>query len=87
MKRHQAYFGVLVLLLSFILLLKFWSTTFVSDNLTWFSQTAPWLFLMWLGCYCLGKLGLDLYLCNDFPSEIRVLEAVNYKYKDNDNNI
>lgn len=38
-------------------------------------NTLPWFWLMSLGCYCLGKLGMDLLTFNDFPHEIKALEA------------
>ena len=37
-------------------------------------DTFPWLLLMWLGCFCLGKLGLDIVCFNDMPQEIQKLE-------------
>ena len=29
-----------------------------------------------VGCFCLGRIGLDLLLFNDYPSEIASLEEV-----------
>lgn len=43
----------------------------------WFISILPWYALMTFGSICLGKLGIDLILFNDYPEEIKKLEMVN----------
>lgn len=45
------------------------------DYLSRIIYALPWLWLVSLGCYCLGKLGIDLLTFNDYPHEIKALEA------------
>jgi len=39
-------------------------------------DSLPCYLLMVFGCYCLGKLGVDLILFNDYPLEVKKLEEV-----------
>ena len=49
-------------------------------KLKYFSLVLPWLILMWLGCYCLARLGIDLLSFNDYPLEIQKLAKVINEY-------
>ena len=76
MKRYQSYFlflSLLVLMWSILMAFRHHTT----DALRTTIITMPWYFLICLGCYCLAKLGLDIYFFNDFPQEIPKLEKVN----------
>jgi len=75
MRRSYAY-GGLLLVLTFT-----WSTLFffrdqLGELLQQYLVLFPWYILICFGCYCLGKLGLDLLLFKDFPNETKKIEAV-----------
>jgi dolichyl-phosphate mannosyltransferase polypeptide 3 len=83
MKRHKAYFLVLLLLVVVYYAMYFSVINypdvkaFLDSNLglspvlaMFWIQVAPWYALICLGCYCLTKLGLDLLTFRDCPQEI-----------------
>eukprot|EP01038_Epipyxis_sp_PR26KG_P004532 gene4532-6398_t len=79
MKRStQLGFIYSFIVISYILV-RIW-TDYVSfptddyDFLQWIIHIIPWYSLMIFGSYCLGKLGYDLMVFNDYPDEIKKLE-------------
>ena len=45
-----------------------------NDIKSWIVDISPWYSLICFGCYCLGKIGYDLLMFNDYPEEIIKLE-------------
>lgn len=76
MKRHQTYFTLLFLASLTWLSIFSYSYYYNISKLKYFTSVLPWLLLMWFGCYCLFKLGIDLLSFNDYPKEIHKLEKV-----------
>jgi hypothetical protein len=76
MKRHQKYLITALVIGTSWIYLKAIQKSFSSEPVRFLIDVFPWLLLMWWGCYCLGRLGLDLLLFNDYPGEIKVLEKV-----------
>ena len=76
-KRVTVYASCLVLLVSVWVGLLGLMERNVIDKDTWgrMVYVLPWFALVTLGCYCLGKLGIDLLTFNDCPHEISLLEA------------
>lgn len=74
MKRHQAYGGALVTVVSAWLYLKMYSDKSSSEQ-RWLIDIFPWYSLICFGCYCLSKIGCDLLSFNDYPHEITKLET------------
>lgn len=78
MKRYQIYS------LRFLVFFAFWAALMYSrdslfkENLAMHSviNILPIYILMCFGCYCLGKLGYDLLIFRDDPSEIDKLAQV-----------
>jgi dolichol-phosphate mannosyltransferase subunit 3 len=73
MKRHQAYGASAVVLISVWVYLKFFYQKSSATG-EWLVDVAPFYILICFGCYCLSKLGTDLYTFNDYPDEIFKLE-------------
>jgi hypothetical protein len=76
MKRHQKYLAAAAAVTLTWVYLKVSPSRMDSEQGRFLVDVFPWLLLMWWGCYCLGRLGLDLLLFNDYPTEIKVLEKV-----------
>ena len=80
MKRHQTYFAALIIFVMMWLSVLGYSHLYDITKLKYFSLVLPWLILMWLGCYCLARLGIDLLSFNDYPLEIQKLAKVINEY-------
>ena len=76
MKRHQNYFKFLILAILAWLSVFSYSFYYNFSELKYFTSVLPWLLLMWFGCYCLFRLGVDLLSFNDYPNEVYKLEQV-----------
>jgi hypothetical protein len=57
----------------------FLSQTITIEKLRWFINVLPWYSLICFGCYCLSKLGMDIFSFNDCPSEIQKMTEVSAK--------
>ena len=73
MKRHLAYGGIFVAIVSIWIYLKTFSGSSSAEQ-KWIIDIFPWYSLIVFGCYCLSKLGYDLVSFNDYPEEISKLE-------------
>mmetsp|Transcript_26948 Transcript_26948/g.27181 ORF Transcript_26948/g.27181 Transcript_26948/m.27181 type:complete len:92 (+) Transcript_26948:289-564(+) len=73
MKRHQSYGLILILGISLWSILFTFRTVFSSPG-NFIITVIPWYLLICLGCYCLGKLGLDIACFNDYPEATLKLE-------------
>mmetsp|Transcript_3602 Transcript_3602/g.5613 ORF Transcript_3602/g.5613 Transcript_3602/m.5613 type:complete len:92 (-) Transcript_3602:578-853(-) len=73
MKRHTIYGGVIAVFAITWMCLQTWKTVLPS-TIAWYTDISPWYLLIVLGCYCLAKLGYDLFSFNDYPLEIKKLE-------------
>ena len=74
MKRHQAYVGAAVVVVFAWTYLKMYDEK-SSFEQKWLIDIFPWYSLICFGCYCLSKIGYDLYSFNDYPQEILKLES------------
>ena len=73
MKRHQAYGASAIILISTWVYLKvFYQKSSAADE--WLIDVTPSYIVICFGCYCLSKLGSDLFSFNDYPDEITKLE-------------
>ena len=73
MKRHQAYGGAVVAVVCAWMYLKMCDGKSTFEQ-KWLIDIFPWYSLICFGCYCLSKLGYDLFSFNDYPQEIAKLE-------------
>ena len=74
MKRSSLYLSYIVIFILAWLLFGILSFYYDLDNFKWLFYVTPWLLLVWFGCYCLARLGIDLLTFNDYPDEIKKLE-------------
>ena len=76
MKRATVYLSIGLLIVALVISLYIYAIVQESASLKRLALTAPWTLLIWLGCYCLLRLGFDLLTFRNCPLEIRKLEKV-----------
>ena len=76
MKRATVYLSIGLLIVILLVSLYTYAIVQESASLKRLAVTAPWTLLIWLGCYCLLRLGFDLLTFRSCPLEIKKLERV-----------
>lgn len=80
MKLHQKY-ALIFLIITFVWCgLQCNKSSIESPVAQWYVDVFPIYMVMMFGCYCLGKLGFDVLVFNDYPEEIVKLGAVSYLF-------
>lgn len=76
MKRYLSYLSALVTATLVWLIVGAYGFSSQNEEIIWIFYTSPFLVLIYFGCYCLARLGWDLFVFNDFPSEVDALAKV-----------
>jgi len=78
MKIHQSYALILIIVTTVWCGLQYNKSSIDSSVMQWYIDVFPIYMVMVFGSYCLGKLGYDVLVFNDYPEEITKLGVVSY---------
>lgn len=76
MKRYLSYLSALVTTVVIWFIIGIYGYLNQNKDIVWIFHVLPFIILIYFGCYCLLRLGWDLLMFNDFPSEVGALAKV-----------